>query len=333
MNRRKFIGGVFVLAAVPPSVLAQRPPKTWRIGVLAFGTSITGSSAVSTINPPSPVLRQAFEELGYVEGKNVVYVAKTADGRIERLPELARALAASGVDVIVTTGSEATRAAKQATSSIPIVFLGPSYPVEEGLVASFARPGGNITGVTLAHSDHVSKQLQLLREVAPDLSDLAVIWDPNNPGNAFIVRDMESVAPSLRLKVQSVLIRAPGEADSALAIIAKLRPGALIVYPSPVVYPLGQRIAELAVKLRLPSISPAKHFTEQGLLMSYGAEVRDLDRRVAVYVDRILKGAKPADLPVERPTKFELAVNMKTATAIGVTMPQSLLLRANDVIQ
>jgi putative ABC transport system substrate-binding protein len=333
MNRRKFLGRVFALWTIPISVLAQPSPKKWRIGVLAFGTTITGSSAVSTTNPPSPVLRQAFEELGYVEGKNVIYVAKTAEGRIERLPELAHALVASGVDVIVTTGSEATRAAKQATASIPIVFLGPSYPVEEGLVASFARPGGNITGITLAHSDHVSKQLQLLREVAPTLSDLAVVWDPNNPGNAFIVRDMESVAQSLQLKVQSVLIRAPGEADSALAFIAKLRPGALIVYPSPVVYPLGQRIAEVAIKLRVPSIAPAKQFAERGLLLSYGADVRDLDRRVAVYVDRILKGAKPADLPVERPTKFELTVNMRTAKAIGVTIPQSLLLRANDVIQ
>jgi putative ABC transport system substrate-binding protein len=276
---------------------------------------------------------RAFEEQGYVEGKNVVYVARNADGRIERLPELAAEIAGAGVDVIVTTGSEATRAAKQATTTIPIVFLGPSYPVEEGLVASFARPGGNITGITLAQSDHVSKLLQLLRDVAPKLADAAVIWNPDNPGNAFEVRDLESASGPMQLKVRSVLIRSASEADSALAEITRLRPGALIVFPSPVVFPLARRLGGLAIQLRIPSITFAKQMLEDGILLSYGADVSDLDRRVVVYVDRILKGASPGDLAVERPTKFELGVNMKTAKALSLTIPQSLLLRADEVIQ
>ena len=334
MDRRKFLGvtlGSLVIG--PPRALAQRAPTIWRIGILSFGAGVTASSATGASDPRGAVLIRAFEEQGYVEGKNVVYVTRNAGGTIERLPELAAEVAGAGVDVIVTTGSEATRAAKQATATIPIVFLGPSYPVEEGLVASFARPGANITGITLAHSDVVSKLLQLLRDVAPKVVDAAVIWDPNNPGNVFVVRDLESAAGPLQLKVRSVLIRSAGEADSAIAAIEQLRPGALIVIPSPVVFPLARRLGELAIKLRIPSISPVKVILEAGTLLSYGADSRDLDRRVVAYVDRILKGAKPADLPVERPTKFELGVNMKTAKAIGLAIPQPLLLRADEVIR
>lgn len=334
MDRRKFLGMVLgSLVMGPRRALAQHAPRVWRIGILSFGSGFTASSATGASDSRSGVLIRAFEEQGYVEGKNVVYVARNAGGRIDRLPELAAEVAGAGVDEIVTTGSEATRAAKQATATIPIVFLGPSYPVEEGLVANFARPGGNITGITLAHSDLVSKLLQLLRDVAPKLADAVVIWDPNNPGNAFVVRDMESAAGPLRLKVQSVLIRSADEADSAIAAIARLRPGALIVLPSPVIFPLAPRLGELAIKLRIPSIGPSKQLSGEGILLAYGADIRDLDRRVAVYVDRILKGAKPADLAVERPTKFELSVNMKTAKAIGLTIPPSLLLRADDVIR
>ena len=334
MDRRKFLGvALGSLVIGPPRALAQRAPRIWRIGILSGGSGFTASSAAGSNDPRSAVLIRAFAEQGYIEGKNVVYVTRNAGGRIERLPELAAEVAGAGVDVIVTTGSEATRAAKQATSTIPIVFLGPSYPVEEGLVASFARPGGNITGATLAHSDVVSKLLQLLRDVAPKLAETALIWDPDNPGNVFIMRDMNRAAEPLQLKIQSVLIRSANEADSAMATIAQLRPGALIVMPSPVVFPLARRLGDLAIKLRIPSISPAKSILEQGILLSYGADPRDLDRRVTVYVHRILRGASPADLPVERPTKFELGVNMKTAKAIGLPIPPSLLLRADEVIQ
>jgi putative ABC transport system substrate-binding protein len=332
LNRRTFITTVAAaLAASPRSpARAQQAAKVWRIGLLIAGGGIGGIGPVGT---PSTALRQAFQELGYVEGKNATVVGRSAEGRIERLPGLATELVRLGVDVIIATGSEATRAAKQATASIPIVFSGPSYPVEEGLVASFARPGGNITGITAAMSDTVSKHLQLLRDVAPTLVNLAVIWSPANPGHTFAFRDTESAGASLRLKILSVSMSSADDLDAALITIGRLRPDALIVQPGPLVFDHVERVSELAVKLRIPSISIAKLFTERGLLMSYGADLRETPRRVAAYVDRILKGAKPADLPVERPTRFELAINMKTAKALGLTIPQSLLQRANEVIQ
>ena len=275
-----------------------------------------------------------MRKLGYVEGRDYVLEVRWGQGDPKRSQALATELVGLKVDVIVTAGSESTRAAKQATTSIPIVFSGPSYPVEEGLVASFARPGGNITGITVAMSDTVSKHLQLLRDVVPALADVAMIWSPANPGNAFAFRDTESAAASLRLKIHSVPIGSADDVGPALATIARLKPGALIVQPSAaLVFDHVQRISELAVKLRIPSITINKQFVERGLLMSYGADIRDSPRRAAGYVDRILKGAKPADLPVERPTKFELVINMKTAKAIGLTIPQALVLRADEVIQ
>jgi ABC-type uncharacterized transport system substrate-binding protein len=328
MDRRTFMGTVAgALAAARSPARAQQPVKLRRIGIL---TGATSGSPASTVGA---VLKQSLQELGYVEGKNVAYVDRGADGRIERLPQLAAELVALGVDVIVTQGSEATRAAKQATASLPIVFVGPSYPVEEGLVASFARPGGNITGITLAQSDHVAKQLQLLRDVVPTLVDVAVIWSPANAGATFVLRDTESEAGSLRMKVQSVPIGSADDVEPAFAKIARLRPGALLLLAGVLVNAHVQRFSDIALKMRVPSISNTKGFTERGLLLSYGADIRDLQRRVAGYVDRILKGAKPADLAVERPTKFELAVNMKTAKALGITIPQALLLRADEVIQ
>jgi putative ABC transport system substrate-binding protein len=314
------------LVSARSPVRAQQPAKLWRIGILAGAAS---DSPASTLGA---VLKQSLQALGYVEGKNIAYVDRAADGRIERLPQLAAELVGLGVDVIVTQGSEATRAAKQATASIPIVFVGPSYPVEEGLVASFARPGGNITGITLAQSDHAAKQLQLLRDVVPALVDVAVIWSPANAGTAFMMRDTESNAGSLRVKVQSVPLGGADDVEPALATIARLRPGALLLLGGVLVNAHVQRFSDLALKLRVPSISNTKVFTERGLLLSYGADIRDLHLRAAGYVDRILKGAKPADLAVERPTKFELAVNMKTAKALGITIPQALLLRADEVI-
>jgi putative tryptophan/tyrosine transport system substrate-binding protein len=325
MDRRNFIGMVCgTLAALPPSTRAQRAEKVWRIGILSIG---------NPSSTPSAVLRQAFQELGYVQERNVAYVGRAAGGRIERLPELATELVGLGVDVIITFGSEATRAAKQATASIPIVFLGPSYPIEEGLVASFARPGGNVTGITAAQSDHVLKPLQILRDAVPTLAEVAVIWTPANPGSTLTLRDMESGAGPLLMKIQSVPIAGDDDVGPALAAISRLRPGALIVLPSALLFPHAQRVGELALKLRIPSISAQKRDAEQGLLFSYGADTRELERRVAGYVDRLFKGARPADLPVERPTKFELTVNMKTAKAIGLTIPQSLLVRADATIE
>jgi putative ABC transport system substrate-binding protein len=205
--------------------------------------------------------------------------------------------------------------------------------IREGM-RSFARPGGNITGITMAMSDTVSKHLQLLRDMVPTLADVAMVWSPANPGDTLAFRDTQSAAASLRLKIHSVPTGSAEDWERALPMIARLQPGALIVQPSASLVPDHvSRISDLAVRLRIPSITINKQFAERGLLMAYGAEIRDIQRRVPAYVDRILKGAKPADLPVERPTKFELIINLKTAKAIGLTIPQALLLRADDLIQ
>ena len=251
----------------------------------------------------------------------------------ERLRDAVSELTRLKPDVVVVGGSEAAKAMKEATRSIPIVFSGPSYPVEEGLVVSFARPGGNITGVTVAQSDTVTKLLQLLLDIVPALTDVSVIWSPTNPGVEFILRDMQAAAQSLKLKLLPVAMANAADVDPALATIVRARPGALIVLPAVIPTANAERIGDLAIRLRIPSITANKYLMEQGLLMSYGADPRDVARRIPTYVDRILKGAKPADLPVERPMKFELAINMKTAKAIGLTVPRALLMRADEVIQ
>jgi putative ABC transport system substrate-binding protein len=323
MDRRTFIGRVAGGLAVPFAAEAQQAARLPRIGVLSSLQQGVGTE----------VLRQGFRELGYVEGRTAVIEWRWWEGKPERLRDVIAEMMRLNLDVIVVGGSEATKAMKEATRSIPIVFIGPSYPVEEGLVESFARPGGNITGVTVAQSDHVAKLLQLLLDVTPSLSDVGVIWSPDNPGATFTLRDMETAARGLKLKVLPVAMASGADVEPALATIARARPGALIVLPTPIPIANAERIGELAIRLRIPSISAAKAMMERGLLMSYGADVRDVQRRIPGYVDRILKGAKPADMPVERPTKFEFYINGKTAKAIGLTIPQSLLLRADDVIQ
>ena len=324
MDRRTFIGRVAgSLLGLPLAAEAQQAARLPRIGVLLPGNAGAGTEIFS----------QGFRELGYVEGRTAVIEWRWWEGKTERLRDAAAEMVRLNPDVIVVGGSEATKAMKEATRSIPIVFIGPSYPVEEGLVESFARPGGNITGITVAQSDHAAKLLQLLLEVVPALADVGVIWSPANPGSTFNFRDTETAARGLKLKVLSVPMASAADVEAALAAIARARPGALIVHPTPIPIANAERIAELAIRLRIPSITAFKSLMERGLLMSYGADVRDVVRRIPGYVDRIIKGAKPADMPVERPTKFELAINMKTAKAIGLTIPQSLLLRADEVIQ
>ena len=328
MDRRAFIGRVAGgLLLVPFATAAQQAGRLPRIGVLLPGNTGTGTE----------VLRQGLRELGYVEGRTAVIEWRWWEGKTEGLRDAAAEMVRLNPDVIVVAGSEATKAMKEATRSIPIVFAGPSYPVEEGLVQSFARPGGNITGITVAQSDHVAKLLQLLLDVAPSLSNVGVIWSPANPGNTFNLRDLETAARGLKVKVLPVAMVSDSDLESVLAAIARGRPGALIVLPTVRLNTVesisGARIGELATQLRIPTITPSKVLMERGLLMSYGADARDVQRRIPSYVDRILKGAKPADMPVERPTKFELGINMKTAKAIGLTIPPSLLLRADEVIQ
>ena len=324
IDRRMFIRAAGAgIAMVAFAAEAQQAARLPRIGVLLPGNTGTGTE----------VLRQGLLELGYVEGRTAVIEWRWWEGKIERLPEAAAEMVRLNPDVIVVAGSEATKAMKDATRSIPIVFSGPSYPVEEGLVQNFARPGGNITGITLAQSDYAPKLLQLLLDIVPTLADVGVIWSPANPGSTFFFRDTEAVARGLKVKVLPAVMASDANVEPALAAIARARPGALIVLPSPIPIANAERIGELAIRLRIPSITAQKAMMERGLLMSYGADTRDIQRRIPSYVDRILKGAKPADMPVERPTKFELGINLKTAKAIGLTIPSSLLLRADDVIQ
>ena len=327
MDRRTFIGVVSGLLAVPFATEAQQTARLPRIGVLlATGTGPLASGGAD-------ILREGLRELGYVEGRTAIIEWRFWEGKPERLRDAVAELVRLNLDVIVVGGSEASKAMKEATRSIPIVFSGPSYPIEEGLVQSFARPGGNITGITVAQSDHVPKMLQLLRDVVPPLADVGVVWSPANPGSAFLFRDMEVVARGMKLKVLPVPMGSAADVEPALAAIVRARPGALILNPAPIPIAAAERIGELAIRLRIPSITQAKALMERGLLMSYGADARDVQRRIPSYVDRILKGAKPADMPVERPTKFELAINMKTAKAIGIAIPNSLLLRADEVVQ
>jgi putative ABC transport system substrate-binding protein len=324
IDRRTFIRAAGAgIAMVALAAKAQQPARLPRIGVLFSGAPGSGKE----------VLIQEFRELGYVEGRTIIIEWRWWEGKPERLRDAVAEMMRLNLDVIVVGGSEGTKAMKAATRSIPIVFLGPSYPVEEGLVQSFARPGGNITGVTVAQSDHVEKMLQHLLDVAPSLSDVGVIWSPDNPGSTFLLRDTEAAARRLKLKVLQVPMAIDADVEPALAAIARARPGALIVNPAPIPQANTERIGELAIRLRIPSITQFKSMMERGLLMSYGADAREVQRRIPSYVDRILKGAKPADMPVERPTKFELGINMKTAKAIGLTIPQSLLLRADAVVQ
>lgn len=274
-----------------------------------------------------------LRELGYVEGRTISFEWRWWEGEPERLRSAAAELLALNPDVIVVGGSEATRAMKEATRSIPIVFMGPSYPVEEGLVASLARPGGNITGVSVAMADYVTKLLQLLLDVVPRLSEVALIWSPANSGHVFLRRDAEAAGSVLKLKVVPVAMENPADVEPALAALSRARPGALVVLPGPTSGANVERIAELAIRLRVPSMTANKALMERGLLMSYGPDFRDLNRRIPGYVDRILKGARPAEMPVERPTTFELGINLKTAKAIGLVIPPPLLARADTVVR
>ena len=250
-----------------------------------------------------------------------------------RLPSLAAELIDAKVEIIVTASSEATLAAKQETSSIPIVTASGSDPVELGLVASLARPGGNVTGVTSIQSELAGKRLELLKQLLPRASRVAILWDSDNRASALGVRETEAGAKALGIVLQSAVARGPKDFDAAFSAMKRDRAEAVIVANSPAFTGDRRRIADLAIAHRLPMMVGAKEYAEAGALLSYGADYPDLFRLAATYVDKILKGAKPADLPIEQPTKFELVINLKTAKALGLTIPPSLLQRANEVIQ
>ncbi len=328
ITRRTFLAGTgAVLLAAPLAAEAQQTRKIPRVGVLG-GQSPTDSPA-----PPILALRQGLRELGYVEGQNIAIEWRWAHGKLERFPDLAAELVKLKVDIIVAATVPGVQAAQKATRTIPIVMGFVSDPVAFGLVASLARPGGNTTGLGVPTPEISGKRLQLLRELVPTVGRVAVLSDPSQPGISVDLKGTEVAARALGVQLQVAEARSGGELDRAFAAIARERVGGIVVLPSTVLYASRARIAQLAAKRRLPTSGWVREFPEAGCLMSYGANQSDVARRAAYFVDKILKGAKPADLPVEQPTNFEFVINMKTAKALGLTIPPSLLGRADEVIQ
>jgi putative ABC transport system substrate-binding protein len=322
ISRQAFIISLTGLLVAPLAAEAQQATRVPRVGVLGAvdGPGLAG-------------FRQGLRELGWEEGRNLVVEFRFAGRRDERYRELAGELVRLNVDVLAAQNSQSTRAAKEATRTIPIVMFSVSYPVEAGFVASLARPGGNVTGNSNQLSDLAGKHLELLREIAPRTRRVALLWDPNNLSSALGQKDTEVLAQREGVHLISVPVRRPEDIKPALTALTRERPDALIVHPVPLLLLAPAQVAEFALKHRLPSISGLRGLADAGLLISYGPNLFDLGRRAAQYVDRILKGAKPADLPVEQPTKFELVINLKTAKALGLTIPQSVLGRADEVIR
>jgi putative ABC transport system substrate-binding protein len=304
---------------------AQPPAKLARIGILTL--------AVASSAPLAEAFRQGLREHGYMEGQNIALEYRYAEGRAERLPALAAELVHLKVDVIVTESNVAPLAAKRATKTIPIVMAIAGDPVHAGVVASLARPGGNVTGLTLIHPELSGKRLQLLKEAVPSIALVAVIWNPTDPPAVEFLRETEAAARSLGLRLHVIEARAPAELDSAFKAAAGARPSAFFTLPGGMFQDNQARVVEFAKKHRLPGVFPSRVFVEAGGLMSYGPNLAVNARRAAAFVDKVLKGAKPADLPIEQPTKFELVLNLKTARALGLTIPVSMLTRADHVIE
>jgi putative ABC transport system substrate-binding protein len=329
IDRRAFIGTVAgALLAAPLAAEAQQAAKGPRVGYL--GTNLSAS-------PHLPeAFRQGLRDLGYVEGHNLVIEYRFAEGKGERFPTLAAELVALKIDVIVATSTPAALAAKQATKTLPIVFIAVADPVTSGLVTSLARPGGNITGSSNVASDLVGKALEQLKQAVPGVSRVAVLWQPGGQGERTdkdMLKGAEGAARALGVQLQFVEARGPADFDRAFSDMTRARADALSVLPSPMFFNERTRLVDLAAKNRLSAVYPWRDGVDAGGLMAYGPNIADLFRRAATYVDKILKGAKPGDLPVEQPTKFELVINLKTAKALGLTIPPSLLQRADQVIE
>ena len=314
---------ILALAGVLAPVASDaQPPRVARIGYL-----------VPIRGPFFEAFREGLRSLGYVEGQNIVIELRSAEGSPERLPALASELVRLKVDVIVASSPPAPQAAKNATGTIPIVFAVVGDPVGEGLVASLARPGGNITGLTSIAPEIVGKQLELLREVVPKVSRATALRNPDNHSHALLVRQTEGAARALGMQLQFLEARSLNEIERAFSAMAGKGARALLVLPDPTFVAHRARIADLAARSRLPAMYGLREEAEAGGLMAYGPSRRDMFRRAATYVDKILKGAKPADLPVEQPTRFELVISLKTAKALGLTIPESVLIRADEVIK
>ena len=327
MERRAFIVLLTAAAlAAPLAADAQPPEKVRRIGVLYSGSP-------PFVSHVTEAFRQGLRERGYVEGRNIAVEYRYAEERYERLPDLAAELVRLKADVIVAPTTPAARAAKQATATIPIVMVAVADPVGSGLVASVIRPGGNVTGMSVVVPELSGKNLQLLREVLPGITRVGVLVNPVNPVSAVELREIEVAARSLGLRAQLMEVRAPTEFERAFAAMVRERAGAVTVLVDAMFFSERKRMVDLAAKSRLPAIYQRREYVEEGGLMAFGPSLIDLFRRAAGYVDKLLKGARPGDLPIEQATKFELVVNLKTAKALGLTIPQSVLLRADQVIQ
>jgi putative tryptophan/tyrosine transport system substrate-binding protein len=323
---RRYFGKVVAAAVLglvtPSTALAQAANKVHRIGVLGNNESPTWDG-----------LRKGLRELGYVDGQNITIVYRWSDGFTERLPSLAIDLVKQRVDLIVASGTQATRAAMQATSTIPIVMATGAYPDKLGLVASLARPGGNVTGLSNVGPELNAKSLELLKELAPRVSRLAFIHNPSSPVEAIVLPELKAVAQAAGVEVLPVEVRTPDEFPAAFSALLDRRPDALLAVGNPANFRNRQLIADFALERRLPSIYHERMFVQAGGLLSYAPSMPETFRRAATYVDKILKGAKPADLPVEQPTEFELVINRRTAQALGLSIPPSLLLRADQIIE
>jgi ABC-type uncharacterized transport system substrate-binding protein len=327
MRRREFIALIVGAAMTWPLVArGQQPGKVYRIGTLSAGTA-----------PPSELkglfIAEHLRDLGWVEGRNIVFERRFAENQLTQLPELAAELVRLNVDVIVAVGTLAPLAAKRATTTIPIVMSAAGDPLGSGLVASLARPGGNVTGMSMMVPDMGGKRLELIKELMPQISRVAVVWNAANPYPGLVFKEAVSAARTLGIHLVSVEVRAPEDFDGALETMMQKRPDAMMTVEDPLTFAERKRVVDFTATYRLPAIHGVREFADVGGLMSYGVSLGDLNRRAAGYVDKILRGAKPADLPVEQPTKFELVINLKTAKALGLTVPPTLLARADEVIE
>jgi putative ABC transport system substrate-binding protein len=323
VDRRRLLGGVVVsLLAAPLVAAAQGPGKVYRIGVLG-----------NENNPPWDGFRRGLRDLGYVDGRNLSIEWRWSEGKPDRFPALAMELVALRPDVIVASGTQAIRAAMEATSAIPIVMTTSSYPERIGFVKSLARPGGNVTGLSNVGPELSGKRLELLKEIAPNVFRVAVLWNPASTVEPLALQELLTAGAAINVEIQSVEVRSPDDFSAAFAAVSSSRAHAMLALGNPINFRGRQLIADFALRSGLPSIYAERLFVEAGGLMSYAPSFTDSFRRAAIYIDKILKGAKPGDLPVEQPTKFELVINLKTAKALGLTIPPSLLLRADQVIE
>jgi putative ABC transport system substrate-binding protein len=329
IERRKFLATLGGAAASPLVASAQQPALTVR----RIGFLLPGGPRTTAVRGQLEAFRQGLKEYGWIEGQNISVEYRFAEGKEDALPGIAAELVRLRPDVIVTEGTVATQAAKTVTQTIPIVMATSNDPVGTGLVASLNRPGGNVTGSSLQTDELSGKRLQLLTEIVPGLARVAVLSDPLNPSMAAIIEQTKAAAQSLGIEIYVVEVEAPDKFESAFAAVTTVLPGALIVLPDAMLYGQHPRIVTFTAAAHLPALFPEKEVAEAGGLIAYGPSIPASFRRAASYVDKILRGAKPADLPIEQPTKFELVVNRQTAKAIGVTIPTSILLGADEVIE